>query len=149
MNLAHKVALLNQENLKSVIHLNSGGCGIFCYLIYRQLESLGIECKIAAYSYGEITNVKENISNYLNNKSYEPDMACSHFVIEAEGFLFDGYSLYTDDKAVPVGEKKGYFTIEELTVSLNVGGNWNQVYNRTQNQWLIDNIIKTITENIW
>ena len=130
--LLDKIHSLNEILQKKIDYLGCGGCGIFCYLMYKQLNSLGIETQIVAFNEIEISHKITNISNCINNKEFTADMACSHFLIEAEGILFDGYNVYEQKEEMSFGKRRGSYSLEQLEVALN-HGSWNSLYDKNQN----------------
>jgi len=147
MSFAEKIKLLNSNICFEIENLSCGGCGIFCYLMKKKLDELGIESKIIAFDYypRSIKKAKSNIRNFLSNKPFNNQMGASHFVVSAEGILFDGYHTYKNTKEVGFGEAVDFYTIEELKIAIN-HGEWNTTYDRIQNIKLIECINLAFSE---
>lgn len=149
---------MSESMINNIKNLNCGGCGVFALHMSNRLDELGIEHNIlASNKYMSEDCWDDQVNDYKNNSSKY--LSASHVIIEVYGLLIDGYDMLCPDddgyirtidlsyenpftdKGSHYGEITGIFHKELLDRSLseNVEGAWNTMYDRSQ-----DKIVKEI-----
>lgn len=154
--LIELVLVLNKEIKKEIPLINSGGCGVFTLLMYKQLEKLGYKPNIAIMTSDKELNInskKEVLNNIINKQPIsdgsKESTSFSHCCIEVGGLLFDGVSigqsLKERWKRYPI---TGEYTVEELELSLKVGS-WNDTYNRREKNPTLRKVIRKAVKQVF
>lgn len=154
--LIELVLILNREIKKEIPNINSGGCGVFTLLMYKQLEKLGYKPNIAimtSFWESNIDSKKEVLNNIMNRQRTSNEIregtSFSHCCIEVGGLLFDGInvgqSLKEKWKRYPI---TGNYTVEELELSLKVGS-WNDTYSRREKNPTLRKVIRKAVKQIF
>lgn len=140
---------INSEIPLEISHLLSGGCGIFALTVAKLLEQYAIPYHIWALadpSGASIETRKSNVAAAKNNMHYISEvLPAEHFMMEAEGFVFDALKCFDSIESVRTNcapEVSGEYTIEELEIAVTKG-RWNPLYKHDQDAKLKE-LLETI-----
>ena len=132
--------------------LNEGGCGYFAYFVHKELKECGIKAKMLILDNDTIFYKKEILNDIINNGNddlYQEGYRTSfnHCCIQVDDITFDGENL----NAVEVWKEchchlRGHYTRLEMETALRYGS-WNNTYNKSQNEKLLE-LIKRNFEHL-
>lgn len=122
-----KIEELNLELKSKVPHLNEGGCGVFVLFMYIYLK----------FTLKKHTNILA--------VTYEDYDVYNHFLIDCDGYIFDGYNNYKtifEYMSIDYVKKVEVISIFKL-IWIFISYDWNKKYDNRFNR-VIKNKIKEI-----
>lgn len=146
---------LNRNIGKQFSRINVGGCGVFAYLLAKELCSIGIDAKVAWLDvYPQSDEVVEVFNNLLNDSINNEinlhvlnanGIRCAHCMVLVDGHYIDGNGVVS--KLVGKWERFYHTTTitwEQLQPLAENKTGWNEMFDRKHIPKVKKNIKKVV-----